>query len=71
MFRGSHTDHETGPWNKGKLIGQKQALSRQEIWSIGTRSFVVRGWCGVHDPTREHRSTRADTGRRRSFLNRL
>ena len=36
-----------------------------------TRSFVVRGWCGVHDPKREHRSTRADTGWLRRFINRL
>jgi integrase len=36
MFKRSHADHKTGPWNKGKLIGQKQPLSRQEIWSIRT-----------------------------------
>ena len=36
MFRHSHTDHELEPWNKGKLMGQKQPLSRQEIWSIRT-----------------------------------
>lgn len=36
MFRHSRNDHEIGPWNKGKLIGQKQPLSRQEIWSIRT-----------------------------------
>ena len=36
MFNHSRTDHEIEPWNKGKLIGQKQPLSRQEIWSIRT-----------------------------------
>jgi len=36
MFRHSHTDYELEPWNKGKLMGQKQPLSLQEIWSIRT-----------------------------------
>lgn len=27
-----HREHE--PWNKGRLMGQKMPLSRQEIWSI-------------------------------------
>ena len=29
-----------------------------------TRSFAVRGWCGVHDPKREHRSARGGWLRR-------
>ena len=29
-----------------------------------TRSFAVRGWCGVHDPSREHRSARGGWLRR-------
>jgi len=34
MFRHSQTHHDLEPWNKGKLMGQKQPLSRQDIWAI-------------------------------------
>ena len=36
MLRRSHQSNEHVPWNKGKLMGQKQPLTRQEIWSIRT-----------------------------------
>jgi hypothetical protein len=31
-FQEGHT-----PWNKGKLVGQKQPLKLPEIWAIRTR----------------------------------
>ena len=34
MFHRSSSGASRIPWNKGKLIGQKLPLSRQEIWSI-------------------------------------
>ena len=34
MFRLTNTNTPHEPWNKGKLMGQKQPLSMQEIWSI-------------------------------------
>ena len=34
MFHRSSSGASRTPWNKGKLIGQKLPLSRQEIWSI-------------------------------------
>ena len=36
MFRHSQDQYQLEPWNKGKLMGQKQPLSRQEIWAIRT-----------------------------------
>ncbi len=36
MFKHSQHHHQLEPWNKGKLMGQKQPLSRQEIWAIRT-----------------------------------
>lgn len=29
------------PWNKGKLVGQKTPLKRQEIWSIRIRLELI------------------------------
>jgi len=26
-----------GPWNRGKLVGQKPPLKLREVWSIGIR----------------------------------
>ena len=34
MFRHYRTNHKPVAWNKGKLMGQKQPLTRQEIWAI-------------------------------------
>ena len=34
MFKHSPRNTTNEPWNKGKLIGQKQPLTQQEIWSI-------------------------------------
>ena len=34
MFRHERHARKTIPWNKGKLLGQKMLLSRQEVWSI-------------------------------------
>lgn len=34
MFHKSTSNTPRTPWNKGKLMGQKLPLSRQEIWSI-------------------------------------
>jgi hypothetical protein len=32
----SHDTSAHGPWNKGKLIGQKAPLKAQEVWAIRT-----------------------------------
>ena len=37
MFRQSRNVNGQGPWNKGRLIGQKSPLTAQEIWSIRMR----------------------------------
>ena len=37
MFHKSTSNTPRTPWNKGKLMGQKLPLSRQEIWSIRMR----------------------------------
>ena len=37
MFHRSSSNSPCEPWNKGKLIGQKLPLNRQEIWSIRMR----------------------------------
>ena len=34
MFNHKRNSQFAGPWNKGRLMGQKMPLSRQEIWSI-------------------------------------
>src|SRR5215210_2163116 len=31
------TSQSAGPWNKGRLIGQKAPLKLKEIWAIRTR----------------------------------
>ena len=30
-------DSDRGPWNKGKLVGQKAPLKLREIWAIRVR----------------------------------
>ena len=35
----NHQEH--GPWNKGKLIGQKPPLKLREIWAIRTRLQIT------------------------------
>ena len=37
MYRLLKHSEKTGPWNKGKLMGQKAPLTAQEIWSIRMR----------------------------------
>lgn len=37
MRTASSNHQEHGPWNKGKLIGQKPPLKLREIWAIRTR----------------------------------
>jgi integrase len=37
MFQLPEDDRHHGPWNKGKLIGQKRPLKLKEIWGIRTR----------------------------------
>ena len=32
-----HTPSRGGPWNKGKLVGQKAPLRLKEIWAIRIR----------------------------------
>jgi hypothetical protein len=34
MFSYDRHSHNKDPWNKGRMMGQKMPLSRQEIWSI-------------------------------------
>ena len=41
MFRYSGPSSSHEPWNKGKLIGQKQPLTRQDIWSIRMRLQAI------------------------------
>ncbi len=41
MFRSSQSIPTHKPWNKGKLMGQKQPLTRQEIWSIRMRLQII------------------------------
>lgn len=41
MFRHSDPNSIPEPWNKGKLIGQKQPLTRQEVWSIRMRLQAI------------------------------
>ena len=41
MFRHSDPNSNHEPWNKGKLIGQKPPLTRQEIWSIRMRLQAI------------------------------
>jgi len=41
MFHRSSTNTPPIPWNKGKLMGQKQPLSMQEIWSIRMRLRAI------------------------------
>lgn len=37
MFNKTQEHVSPVPWNKGKLIGQKSPLTRQEIWAIRMR----------------------------------
>jgi hypothetical protein len=37
MLLPQNKNHSHEPWNKGKLVGQKTPLKRQEIWSIRIR----------------------------------
>ena len=37
MYQLIKHDENQGPWNKGKLVGQKLPLKLQEIWAIRTR----------------------------------
>jgi hypothetical protein len=37
MFQSSGLSAPHIPWNKGKLIGQRPPLKKQEIWSIRVR----------------------------------
>ena len=37
MYQPLKHDQNQGPWNKGKLVGQKLPLKLQEIWAIRTR----------------------------------
>ena len=37
MYLLEHNKFKHEPWNKGKLVGQKTPLKRQEIWAIRIR----------------------------------
>jgi integrase len=37
MFPSNKKDQSQGPWNKGKLVGQKPPLKLKEIWAIRIR----------------------------------
>ena len=41
MFNQSKPLPRQGPWNKGKLIGQKLPLTMQETWSIRMRLQTI------------------------------
>ena len=41
MFHLSNINPPRTPWNKGKLMGQKQPLSMQEIWSVRMRLQTI------------------------------
>ena len=41
MFRINREPRQRGPWNKGKLVGQKAPFSMQEIWSIRMRLQTI------------------------------
>ena len=37
MYLYTHLKAKSGPWNKGKLVGQKPPLKLKEIWAIRIR----------------------------------
>jgi len=39
LLEQTNLKHE--PWNKGKLVGQKTPLKRQEIWAIRIRLELI------------------------------
>jgi hypothetical protein len=40
MYLHTHLKAKSGPWNKGKLVGQKSPFKRKEIWAIQIRLLV-------------------------------
>jgi integrase len=38
----NHAIHHSGPWNKGKLVGQKSPFKLREVWAIRVRLQMQR-----------------------------
>ncbi len=42
MYLHTHFKAKSGPWNKGKLVGQKPPLKLKEIWAIRIRPQLAK-----------------------------